>query len=103
MNSKTKSIGAESASVEMNHAVINNADGPSSLYAPSNRFGRTIGRRSLLKSLGPAGVAVASGMGVAPSLSGAPDGKLTGGDADILRFLAAVELIEADFWANTTN
>jgi hypothetical protein len=65
----------------------------------------TIGRRSFMKRLGMAGAAVAlpaSGLlssQTRVSAGGYRNGpRLGGGDAAILRFLAAAELIESDLW-----
>jgi hypothetical protein len=63
----------------------------------------TIGRRSFMKHLGMAGVAAALPVGsllTSPMRANASsiNGKLSVGDAAILRFLAAAELIEADLW-----
>jgi len=60
---------------------------------------RTIERRSFLKGLGVAGVALSAG----PLLHASAEaeehsGSLTKGDAAILRFLAAAEIIESDLW-----
>lgn len=60
---------------------------------------RPIQRRSFLKGLGVAGAAVSAG----PLLSVTANaeehsGSLTEGDAAILRFLAAAEIIESDLW-----
>src|SRR5712691_3717200 len=70
------------------------------------------GRRSFLKALGFTGAAVAAGMGTAPSALADrgkdkdkenPRRKISKGDADILRFLAAAELLETDFWQQYTE
>jgi hypothetical protein len=65
----------------------------------------TIGRRSFMKRLGVAGAAAALPVGTLLSSQrragarGFSTGRaLSGGDAAILRFLAAAELIEADLW-----
>lgn len=67
-----------------------------------------IGRRSFLRRLGLGGVAMASATGWAASLSSAradssSNGRLSRGDAAILRFLAAVEYVETDFWQQYTE
>ncbi len=90
------------------------------------RLTRGPGRRSFLKALGFAGAGVAASLGIVPSAaasvwssaaqsgagasgqSGSPfaaaaaearrRSKLTRGDADILRFLVAAELVETDLW-----
>src|SRR5438552_3825877 len=61
-----------------------------------------IGRRSALRTLGMAGVAVGAGLGVvstalAQGQTQAATG-LSAGDVAILRFLAAAEVIESDLW-----
>jgi hypothetical protein len=60
---------------------------------------RVIYRRSFLKGVGAAGVAASAGPILAQGALAAPStGKLTRGDADILRFLAAAEILESDLW-----
>src|SRR5258708_4133563 len=54
-------------------------------------------RRSLLKGLGVVGAAVSVGSLLAPEEAHASGG-LTHGDAAILRFLAAAEILESDLW-----
>jgi hypothetical protein len=60
---------------------------------------RDVQRRSFLKGMGVAGVALSAGS-LLPSLVSAEEdhGELTKGDAAILRFLAAAEIIETDLW-----
>jgi len=53
-----------------------------------------------MKALATAGVAAASG---SAALAGDHDGGISDGDAAILRFFAAVELIETDFWQQYTE
>jgi hypothetical protein len=56
-------------------------------------------RRSLLKGLGIVGAAVSAGSLLAPDAEGEPNsGSITRGDAAILRFLAAAEILETDLW-----
>ena len=57
-------------------------------------------RRGFLKGVGATGLAVASGVALANAAFGAEEssGTLDRGDAAILRFLAAAEIIEADLW-----
>ncbi|HXI82652.1 MAG TPA: ferritin-like domain-containing protein [Verrucomicrobiae bacterium] len=60
-----------------------------------------MGRRRFLRALGVTGAAVATGMRfdqTALADAGTSHKKIDRGDADILRFLAAAELIETDFW-----
>jgi hypothetical protein len=65
---------------------------------------RSVQRRSFLKGMGMAGVALSAGMVMAGPLRADDDGdsdrsgSLTKGDAAILRFLAAAEIIESDLW-----
>jgi hypothetical protein len=60
---------------------------------------RALGRRSFLKSAGVAGAALAAGGLLAIDLNAEEqNGELTKGDAAILRFLAAAEIIESDLW-----
>src|SRR5437762_1716463 len=40
----------------------------------------------------------AAGVGVLPAIAARANGTLTQGDAAILRFLAALEILETDFW-----
>jgi hypothetical protein len=63
-------------------------------------------RRSFLKRVGWAGTALASAAGWLAGRSSAradSGGGLSRGDAAILRFLAAVEYIETDFWQQYTE
>ena len=59
-----------------------------------------MGRRRFLRALGVTGAAVAAGMHFDQTAlaAGTSHQKIDRGDADILRFLAAAELIETDFW-----
>jgi hypothetical protein len=65
---------------------------------------RDVGRRSFLKGLGMAGATLlpAGGMWMTNAEARLPDGdrhgRLTRGDAAILRFLGAAEIIETDLW-----
>lgn len=63
---------------------------------------KSIERRSFLKGLGVAGATVTASALMAgqslAQLSPVSTGKLSKGDAAILRFLAAAELIESDLW-----
>ena len=61
-------------------------------------WGNVVGRRSFLKGVGLAGVAAVPGGALFASEAVARSRSLTAGDAAILRFLAAVELIESDLW-----
>jgi hypothetical protein len=59
---------------------------------------RVIGRRSFLKGVGVAGAAALPASALFTSGAAAQSAGVTSGDLDILRFLAAAELIEADLW-----
>src|ERR1700728_2228229 len=60
---------------------------------------RSVDRRSFMKTGLLTGGAAAVGVGLLASKSSAQErGRLNQGDAAILRFLAAAELIEADLW-----
>jgi hypothetical protein len=63
--------------------------------APEQRF---VGRRSFLKGAGVAAAAAVPGSVLLSSEAFAKSGAITKGDAAILRFLAAAELIETDLW-----
>jgi len=61
--------------------------------------GNGVKRRSFLKGMGVAGVALASGSLLAAAAETSQQtGIITSGDVAILKFLAAAELIEADLW-----
>jgi hypothetical protein len=59
---------------------------------------RGFDRRSLLKGLGVVGVAVSAGSLLTPEADAEPGGGISHGDAAILRFLAAAEILETDLW-----
>jgi hypothetical protein len=63
-----------------------------------SQWNRVVGRRSFLKGVGLAGAAALPGGAVIASQAMAQGEQLRGGDVAILRFLAAVELIESDLW-----
>ena len=67
-----------------------------------SRGRREVGRRSFLKGLGMAGATLvpASALLIAKAqgADGDRSGSLTRGDAAILRFLAAAEILESDLW-----
>ena len=62
-----------------------------------SRWRRLVSRRRFLGT-GLAVGAGAIGTGMLPALSAEASGSLTHGDAAILRFLAALEILETDFW-----
>src|ERR1700736_2065117 len=77
---------------------------PSANGELDSRGRREVGRRSFLKGLGVAGAALlpAGAMWMSKAEARLPDGdrhgSLTKGDAAILRFLGAAEIIESDLW-----
>ena len=86
-NEKSSSIGPEKTGLQ------------STNDQPSRRPSRDVQRRSFLKGLGVAGAALS----VAPLLrvnarADEGSGSLSKGDAAILRFVAAAEIIESDIW-----
>lgn len=76
---------------------------PDELTSPTandqvNKHGdRLVRRRSFLKGLGVTGAALTAGA-LLGERAEAGTGPVTRGDADILRFLAAAEIIESDLW-----
>ena len=81
-------------------AIVSVSDGH---RAPSDAdlraaWQKVVGRRSFLKGVGLAGVAAVPGSALFASEALARSDSITTGDAAILRFLAAVELIESDLW-----
>jgi hypothetical protein len=64
-----------------------------------SQLNRSFDRRSLLKGLGIVGAAVSVGSLLAPEADAdSSSGGITHGDAAILRFLAAAEILETDLW-----
>jgi hypothetical protein len=65
---------------------------------------RIVPRRSILKGMGIAGVALSTGALFRSDLfAEEKSGSLTSGDAAILRFLAAAEILESDLWLQYTE
>lgn len=65
---------------------------------------RSVERRSFLKGMGVAGAALTASTLLPLDLLGEErSGSLTKGDASILRFLAAAEIIESDLWLQYTE
>ena len=96
------------------HSSIEPAQIPNLSQFPSNLPPpHRLARRSFLRSLGMGAVLIVPGASLlAESMSSQmpgnetkkfKNGKLPKGDADILRFLAAAELIEADMWQQYTE
>ncbi|PZR94311.1 MAG: hypothetical protein DLM67_12685, partial [Candidatus Nephthysia bennettiae] len=61
----------------------------------STQWRRLVGRRSFLKGVGAVGATLPAGVLFATQAQAA---SLSKGDAAILRFLAAAEIIESDLW-----
>jgi hypothetical protein len=61
-------------------------------------FADTVERRSFLKVLGAAGAALSAGALEAAPSRAAANGSISSGDAALLRFAAAAEIIESDIW-----
>jgi hypothetical protein len=72
---------------------------PSTSDDANTQRSRSLRRRSFLKGLGVTGAALSAGA-MLQITAGAEDGggSITKGDAAILRFLAAAEIIESDIW-----
>jgi hypothetical protein len=64
----------------------------------ANQKNRAVPRRSFLKGLGVAGAAVSAGALLGVKAESQSSGTISQGDAAILRFLAAAEIIESDLW-----
>ncbi len=65
-----------------------------------SKLNRSVKRRSFLKGVGATGAALSAGalLTTATSFAEEKSGSLDRGDASILRFLAAAEIIETDIW-----
>jgi hypothetical protein len=61
-------------------------------------WGRVVGRRAFLVGAGAAGASLVAGGALGPAAAFATGGRLSRGDAAILRFLAAAEILETDLW-----
>jgi TAT (twin-arginine translocation) pathway signal sequence len=70
----------------------------SSNEQPNPQPSREIQRRSFLKGMGVAGAALTAAPLLRVSASAEDHGSLSKGDAAILRFVAAAEIIESDIW-----
>jgi hypothetical protein len=69
-----------------------------------SQWNRVVQRRSFLKGVTIAGVAAVPGSALLASGAAASgSSRLSDGDAAILRFLAAAEIIESDLWAQYTE
>src|SRR5271157_562788 len=80
-------------------SVFHDMDVAQSQPAQAVATGGPVRRRNFLKGIGAAGVALSTGAFMNESLHAEErSGTLVPGDAAILRFLAAAELIESDLW-----
>lgn len=81
------------------YPVSNGTTNPFTKENQNNRLNRIVKRRSFLKGMGVAGVGMSAGTVFAPGVAAdEPRGRLDRGDAAILRFLCAAELLETDLW-----
>jgi hypothetical protein len=72
-------------------------DAPSADVLQSH-WNRVIGRRGFLLGVGSVGATALAGGALSATDAFAGSGRLSSGDAAILRFLAAAELLETDLW-----
>jgi hypothetical protein len=80
-------------------ALLSETTTPSAGEDVGFQLHRVVERRSFLKGVGIAGVSLAAGGLLTSDLMAEErHGELTQGDAAILRFLAAAEIIESDLW-----
>jgi Ferritin-like domain len=63
-----------------------------------SHWNKVIGRRGFLMGVGAAGASAVAGGALGTAGAFAASGRLSSGDAAILRFLAAAELLETDLW-----
>jgi len=71
---------------------------PSAADEVNKQWNRVIRRRSFLKGLGATGAALSTGALLGARAEAQGSGSISQGDAAILRFLAAAEIIESDLW-----
>ncbi len=84
---------------ELPAAVLSETTTPSTGEGVGFQLHRVVERRSFLKGIGITGAALAAGGLLTSNLiAEEQSGSLTKGDASILRFLAAAEIIESDLW-----
>ncbi len=69
--------------------------GPAEL---ESHWNKVVGRRGFLMGVGTAGATALAGGALGTAAAFADSGRLSRGDAAILRFLAAAELLETDLW-----
>jgi hypothetical protein len=63
-----------------------------------SHWNKVVGRRGFLMGVGTAGATALAGGALGTAAAFADSGRLSRGDAAILRFLAAAELLETDLW-----
>ncbi len=63
-----------------------------------SHWNKVVGRRGFLMGVGTAGATALAGGALGTAAAFAGSGRLSRGDAAILRFLAAAELLETDLW-----
>ena len=81
-----------------------NSSSPALVDDHNNQTDRVVRRRSFLKGMGATGVALSASALLAPRAKAEErSGRLERGDAAILRFLAAAEIIESDLWQQYTE
>jgi hypothetical protein len=82
------------------HTLLQSLAGTSATEEPREPQNSGLERRSFLKGVGIAGVALTTGSLLAAQVrsEGRSSGSLSKGDEDILRFLAAAEILETDLW-----
>jgi len=83
--------------------VSSSSDVESNEQNLDSQMNRGFDRRSLLKGLGVVGAAVSAGSLLTPMAEASRGGGLSHGDAAILRWLAAAEIIESDIWLQYTE
>ena len=87
--------------------IPSNSNQPVAEAVTSPAAGKAFNRRSFLKNSVAAGAAVTAGAAllenVPSALTDVGHGHLTPGDAAILRWLAAAEIIESDLWLQCTE
>ena len=71
---------------------------PPSAEELQSDWNRVIGRRGFLMGVGTAGATALAGGALGATGAFADSGRLSRGDAAILRFLAAAEILETDLW-----
>jgi hypothetical protein len=94
-----KDRGVEMVRKNLTTALLSETTTPSAGEDVDIQLHRVVERRSFLKGVGITGAALAAGGLLTGDLMAEErHGELTQGDAAILRFLAAAEIIESDLW-----